>query len=120
MYLEAKKSKNTKKKININIRVIIIIIINVICMSNVKINETEARALMYCQNAKRPRELWMYWKNEKSYAYICSVLSGLEMLKLMTKRNIRHRGKNATFYTTTDEGLLLAKKKLQSDGEDNA
>jgi len=82
-----------------------------------KINETQARILIYCKTPRRPKELWVYWENDKNYAYICNLMSGLEMLGLMTKRNVRHKGKNAMYYTTTVSGLLKAKEVLSTKGE---
>jgi len=79
-----------------------------------KLNETQARILKLCKRPKRPSELWKKSFNNFAYKYILKVMSNLEKIGLMTKKNVNYGcGRNFTWYWVTDEGLGLVKKKMK-------
>jgi len=78
-----------------------------------KISKTMAKIIIYCKSPRRPIDVWKHWENELSYTHICAVLSQLFHLGLLVKRNMRGKGINRTYYTSTKEAYLMALEVLK-------
>jgi len=81
-----------------------------------RLTDVDARIILACQGPKRPLELVKQFDGDISYSYLTQRLSVLNALDILTKRNMRERGKNRSWYTVKDKKYVKMAETVLREG----
>lgn len=80
-----------------------------------KMNDTRAKIIELCKQSRRPEEVWKLFYGTRGYTYIANLMSQMESLGLLVKRNRRHKGFNATWYLSKPKALIKAREHITGE-----
>ena len=83
-----------------------------------KFSDVDARIVIKCKTPRRPLELLIDFEGTVSYSYLCQRLSVLHALGVLVRRNLRERGRNASWYSIKSEEFVKEAEKTLSEESD--
>lgn len=86
---------------------------------DIRLTKIDAKIVLLCQSVpRRPLELFKQFEGRVSYSYLNQRLSVLHALGVLVRRNLRWRGRNASWYTVSDKKYVkMAEDVLREDTE---
>lgn len=85
---------------------------------SIRLTNVDARIILACKRPKRPIELLRQFGTDISYSYLNQRLSVLAALGVLVRKNLRSRGKNASWYTISDNSYLMEAEKVLNNDTD--